>query len=267
MVERSLQSSGVPITEFDPSPSALIEPHHVARPLAGMADCAVICFFAEIVEEVCGGGRAEVVAEIGMEAPRPLFVHETAEGRRVAVLHPGIGAPWAVALTEQAIALGCRNLVACGGAGALVPGLALGHVVVPDAAVRDEGTSYHYLPPSREVLADPEAVAVAVSVLERRDVPHTVGKTWSTDAPYRETPARIARRRAEGCITVEMETAAFFALARHRKVRFTQYLYAGDDVSGEAWDHRSWQTSSVRRSLFDLAVEAALELSALSPPA
>ena len=256
----------VPILEFDPSPTALIEPHHVARPMAGLGGAAVICFFAEVVHEVCGEGRAEVVAQMGMEAPRPLFHLDTADGRPIAVFHPGIGAPWAVASMEEAIALGCRSFVACGGAGALVPGLALGHVVVPSAAVRDEGTSYHYLPPAREVLADPEAISVAVSVLERHDVPHTVGKTWSTDAPYRETPERIARRRAEGCITVEMETAAFLALARHRRVRFTQYLYAGDDVSGEAWDHRSWQTHSVRRSLFDLAVEASLELSALSPP-
>jgi uridine phosphorylase len=135
-------------------------------------------------------------------------------------------------------------------------------VVVPDAAVRDEGTSYHYLPPAREVETDPVDLAAAVSVLERSGVPHRVGKTWSTDAPYRETEARVARRRAEGCITVEMETAAFLAVARHRGVRFAQYLYAGDDLSGEAWDHRSWQTSSARRSLFDLALEAA----ALLPP-
>jgi uridine phosphorylase len=107
-------------------------------------------------------------------------------------------------------------------------------VVVPDAAVRDEGTSYHYLPPSREGAADPDAVATAVSVLERHGVPHIVGKTWSTDAPYRETVARIARRRAEGCVTVEMEAAAFMAVARHRGVRFAQYLYAGDDLSVEA---------------------------------
>ncbi len=250
----------VPILEYDPSPGALIEPGHVARPVEGLVTSTVICFFSEIVDEVCGGGRAEEVVQMGMESPRPLYLLEVGDGRRVAVFHPGVGAPLAVALMEEAIALGCTSFVACGGAGALVPGLALGHVVVPNAAVRDEGTSYHYLPPAREVEADLDAVAVAVSVLERRDVPHTVGKTWTTDAPYRETAARIAKRRAEGCITVEMEAAAFLALARHRRVRFAQYLYAGDDVSGEAWDHRSWQNSSVRRSLFDLAVEASLEL-------
>jgi uridine phosphorylase len=202
-----------------------------------------------------------VVAELGWEFPRhPLYVLEVGEGQRVAVFCPGVGAPLATALFEDAVAHGCSNFVACGGAGALVPGLALGHVVVPDAAVRDEGTSYHYLPAAREVTADPDAVAAAVAVLERNSVPHTVGKTWSTDAPYRETVARIARRRAEGCITVEMEAAAFMAVARHRGVRFAQYLYAGDDLSGEAWDHRSWQTTSARRTLFELAIQASLGL-------
>ena len=257
----SEQEASVPILEFDPDDAALIEPGHVAAPIEGLARSAVICFFGEVVDEVCGDGRAEVAAEMGWEFPRhPLYVLEVGKGRRVAVFHPGVGAPLAASLFEDAIAHGCSSFVACGGAGALVPGLALGHVVVPDAAVRDEGTSYHYLPPAREVAADPEAVAVAVAVLERNGVPHTVGKTWSTDAPYRETVARIARRRAEGCITVEMEAAAFMAVARHRGVRFVQYLYAGDDLSGEAWDHRSWQTSSSRRALFELAVEACLEL-------
>jgi uridine phosphorylase len=249
-----------PILEFDPDRSALIEPAHVAAPIGGLPSSAVICFFAEVVDDVCGNGRAEVAAELGWEFPRhPLYIHAVADGRRVAVFCPGVGAPLAVSLFEDAIAHGCSNFVACGGAGALAPGLALGHVVVPDAAVRDEGTSYHYLPASREVSAEPAAVATAVSVLERNGVPHTIGKTWSTDAPYRETAARIARRRAEGCITVEMETAALIAVARHRGVRFAQYLYAGDDLSGEAWDHRSWQTTSARRALFDLAVEACLE--------
>ena len=250
----------VPILEFDPDRAALIEPGHLAAPIEGLPSSAVICFFAEVVDEVCGNGRAEVAAELGWEFPRhPLYVLDVGEGRRVAVFCPGIGAPLAASLFEDAVAHGCSNFVACGGAGALVPGLALGHVVVPDAAVRDEGTSYHYLPPSREVAADPDAVATAVSVLERHGVPHIVGKTWSTDAPYRETVARIARRRAEGCVTVEMEAAAFMAVARHRGVRFAQYLYAGDDLSGEAWDHRSWQTTSARRTLFELAVEACLE--------
>lgn len=174
----------VPILEFDPDTAALIEPGHVAAPLEGLPRAAVICFFADVVDEVCGAGRADVAAEMGWELPHhPLYVLDAGEERRVAVFCPGTGAPLATMYFEDAIAHGCRNFVACGGAGALVPGLALGHVVVPDAAVRDEGTSFHYMAAGREVAADPGAVAVAVSVLERHDVPHTVGKTWSTTPP------------------------------------------------------------------------------------
>ena len=139
--------------------------------------------------------------------------------------------------------------------------IAVGHVVIPESAVRDEGTSYHYLPPSREVMGDPAAIRTLERVLQRHHVPYIVGKTWTTDAFYRETPDKVARRRAEGCLTVEMETAAFFALAQFRQVTLGQLLYGGDDVSGDDWDHRDWEKrTSVRERLFWLALEACLEL-------
>jgi uridine phosphorylase len=139
--------------------------------------------------------------------------------------------------------------------------IAVGHVVVPLAAVRDEGVSYHYLPPSREVEAASAAVTAIQSTLERHAVPYLLGKTWTTDGIYRETHARMARRRAEGCLTVEMEAAAFFAVAQFRGVACGQLLYGGDDLSGEVWDGRQWQKdASVREKLFWLAAEACLLL-------
>ena len=250
-----------PILEFDPERTALLEP----RPRRGRQPApaaVVLCFFREVIEAVCGGGLAEEATAFDWEhGVHPLYSLETAHGT-VGVLHPGVGAPMAAGMMEAAIASGARYFVACGGAGAILPGLALGHVVVPTAAIRDEGTSYHYLPPSREIELDGAATTALVDVLERRQVPHNQGKTWTTDAPYRETPARIALRREEGCLTVEMETSALAAVARFRGVTFAQYLYAGDDVSGETWDHRSWNTHSSRTDLFWLAVEAACQLEA-----
>jgi uridine phosphorylase len=133
---------------------------------------------------------------------------------------------------------------------------------VPIAAIRDEGTSYHYLPPDREVHPSPEAVQAIVKVLSDHEIPYRLGKTWTTDAPYRETPRKVLRRRAEGCLTVEMEAAAFFAVAQFRDVTIGQILYGGDDVSGEAeWDHRDWHSQfDVRERLFWLAAEACLQL-------
>ena len=251
--------SGLPLAEFDGNSPALFDPSP-AHIRGEVPDRAVVCFFRDVIDEVCGDGRADVVAETTWESGVHRLYRLPVEGGHVGVFHPGVGAPLAAGVLEEMIATGCRTFVACGGAGAVIPGLALGHVVVVDSAVRDEGTSYHYLPASREVAADPAVTAVLSAVLEERDVPHVVGKTWTTDAPYRETRSRIAARRAEGCLTVEMEAAAFFAVARHRSVRFGQYLYAGDDVSGEVWDSRQWQTSSARRDLFELAVAAVLRL-------
>jgi uridine phosphorylase len=88
-----------------------------------------------------------------------------------------------------------------------------------------------------------------------------VGKSWTTDGFYRETPARMARRRAEGCLAVEMESAAFFAVAQMRGVTFGQILYGGDDLTGEQWDDREWdRQTSTREKLLWLAAEACLAL-------
>ncbi len=249
-----------PILEFDPSRKSIIEPESVVRRIDAPEHC-VMCFFPEVVAKVTGDGRAKKIVERRWESgPHPVYEVDVA-GKRLALFHPGVGAPLAVGLLEEAIALGCRKFIACGGAGVLNREIAVGHIVIPVAAIRDEGTSYHYLPPGREVGASPEAVAAVERVLKRHGRDYVVGKTWTTDGVYRETPAKVRLRKAEGCLTVEMEAAAFFAVAQFRGVVFAQMLYGGDDVSGEAWDHRGWNSRlSVREELLWLAVEACLEL-------
>jgi uridine phosphorylase len=249
-----------PILEFDPTIEAVIEPSAVIQRRDVPAH-VVLCYFQEVIDRVVRehGGRevARLRSEIG-ENP----VHEIEySGRRLAVVHPGVGAPLVAGFLEELIALGCRAFVAAGGAGVLVPELALGHVIVPTAAIRDEGTSYHYLPPGREVAADADAVTAIIATLVRHQVPHVTGKTWTTDALYRETRAKVARRVAEGCLTVEMEAAACFAVAAFRGVPFGQLLYAGDDLSGQRWDERGWaRHASGREALFRLAAESVLRL-------
>ena len=86
----------------------------------------------------------------------------------------------------------------------------MGEIIIPVSAVRDEGTSYHYLEPSREIECHKETVETVVSCLKQMEIPFATGKTWTNDAIYRETPDMIELRRNEGCITMEMEAAAFF---------------------------------------------------------
>jgi uridine phosphorylase len=249
-----------PILEFDPTRRAVIEPAEIIKP-ADVAERCVICFFQEVLADLVEAGKLRHVTSSKSEMGEHPFYEMEMDGTKVTVFHPGVGAPLSAALLEEAIAKGCTTFVACGAAGVLNRELAVGHVVVPTAAVRDEGTSYHYLPPGREARASEEAVRAIRRVLDRRGVDYIAGKTWTTDAFYRETPEKVRLRREEGCLTVDMEASAFFAVAHFRGVAFGQILYGGDDVSGETWDTRRWNTrASVREKLFWLAAEACLAI-------
>lgn len=250
----------LPILEHDPQSSAIIEPSQ-ANPRLDVPEHCVICFFKEVIEKVRQEHNARVLTENRWEdGPHPLYEINYG-GRRLAFYHPGVGSALSAALLEEVIAFGCRKFIACGGCGVLEKDLPVGELFVVTAAIRDEGVSYHYLPPAREVQANPGAVAVLEKTLSQKGVPYRTAKTWTTDAPYRETHLTVARRRSEGCLVVEMEAAAMMAVAEFRGVTLGQVLYAGDDLSGDEWDNRGWQDrSEVRQRLFWRAAGACLDL-------
>lgn len=250
-----------PILEFDPATRSVVEPRRPRRLIETAPEACVVCFFGEVVRGLLREKRLRRLVTFRSEMGSHHLYDMAVGERRVAVFHSAVGAPLAAGLLDEIIPCGCRCFAACGGAGVLHREIAVGHVVVPTSAVRDEGTSYHYAPPSREIGPCAEAVAAIEETLLERGVPYVKGKTWTTDAFYRETPAKVALRRAEGCLTVEMEAAAFFAVARFRNVALGQMLYGGDDVSGEEWDTRNWhKRTTAREGLFWLAVDAALRM-------
>jgi uridine phosphorylase len=262
----------LPLAEFDPDQSAMIMPsaHFGAeQPFdVDMPRVAVACFFGDAVSRISLERDARVITHLVAEHGRHPVYETTYRHRRLAFYQPGLGAPLAAAFLEELIDYGARTVVACGGAGALVPSLSLGQIVVVDEALRDEGTSFHYLPASRSLRADRQVVSILEQAVTDSRTAHVTGKTWTTDAPYRETAAKVARRREEGCVTVEMEASALMAVAQFRGVRFGQFLYAADSLAGEAWDHRDWLGAhAVREQLFWLAADAALAVDSKVWPA
>jgi len=251
-----------PILEFDPDDHAVIEPHMVRERLE-MPILSVPCFFSDVIQKVCVDGGAKVLTQLASaHGVHPVFEIDW-KGHLVAVYHPGVGSPLAGMFLEEIIETGCRIFVAVGGAGGLVPELTVGHVVVPTSAIRDEGTSYHYLPGSRTIEPSARAVAAIENVLQKHRVPFVRGTVWTTDAPYRETRGKVARRVAEGCLAVDMEAAALFAVARFRGAEFGQILAAADDLSQEQWDDRGFIPDvTVRERLFWLAMEACVSMAA-----
>lgn len=226
---------------------------------------AVLCFFPEVIQFLLDDHQLTEIGSIRSEIGRhPLYVlcaEGNPDAQEVLVAHPGIGAPLATGIMEEIIALGVQKIIACGGCGVLRPEIAAGHPVVLTSAVRDEGTSYHYLPPSREAYPNTQAVAALEQACRDLKIDYRLGKAWTTDAIYRETPARRAMRLAEGCDVVEMEASAFFAVAQFRGVNFGQVVYGGDLVVPEGWDARGWNDrNDDRKLMFRLAVDACLRL-------
>jgi uridine phosphorylase len=249
-----------PLLEFDPSREAVIEPQIAARQFE-LPEVLVICYFRDAIARLVAAREAQEIGHLASEMGRLPVYRLEVDGLPIGLAQGGVGAPLAAGFLEELIACGARRVVVAGGAGALVPGLTLGHVIVPTAAIRDEGTSHHYLAASRTVEPAPTAVAAIRRTLDRRQVPYVEGSTWTTDAFYRETRAKLERRVAERCISVEMEAAALFAVARFREIELGQMLYAGDDLSGETWDERGWvHHATGRDQLLQLACEAAAEL-------
>ena len=250
----------LPLPHDDFESVGILEPAEIYRP-RDIPDAAVLCFFPEVVRQLAQRPDARQAAMLRSEiGPNPVWEIEH-EGKRLAVLQPGVGAPLAAMFTEEIIAYGVRKMIACGAAGALVPELALGHAVIVDSAVRDEGTSFHYQPAAPVIEADPHATATLLKTLTEQEIPHLVSRTWTTDAIYRETRGRARQRVEEGCVVVDMEAAALFAVARYRGVVLGQLLLAGDSLAGDTWDHRGWTTAhSAREKLFWLAADAAVAL-------
>ena len=150
-----------------------------------------------------------------------------------------VGAPSACGIMEEMIPHGVKKFLMLGSCGALDHAITAGHILVPYAAVRDEGTSYHYAPPAEEAVLEPACVDAVCQALEDMDVPYARVKTWTTDAFFRETRGKVEKRLKQGCSVVEMECAAMATVAAFRNVKFAQFMWAADSLSGEKWDARN----------------------------
>src|SRR5512141_1957444 len=165
-----------PILEFDPAPEALIEPSRIIH-ARDLPEHCVNCFFKEVIEKVIAEHDAKVMVKNRWE-DGPHHIYEIQyQNQRLAFFHPGVGAPIAAGLFEESIAFGCRKFMACGGCGVLEKEIAVGHLIVVSGAGRDEGVSYHYLPPAREVMANPLAVLALEQALNDQGIPYRIGKT------------------------------------------------------------------------------------------
>ncbi len=249
-----------PILEFDCNPKAKIEPLNVVTKIDAPA-CCVITFFNDVIADMLQSGKLNQIATF-YTATVHLPIYETEHlGNRIGLVQGFLGAAGAAAQLEELITMGFSRFIVCGAAGVLQKGIQVGHLVVPNAAVRDEGVSYHYVAPSREIACNQHAIDTIERHLQTKGIPYILAKTWTTDAFYRETEDKLALRVSEGCVTVEMEAAAFFAVSQFRSVTLGQVLFGGDDLSGVTWDARSWKSrEEIRKNLVEISFDICAQL-------
>ncbi len=229
----------MPIHEFDPERNACINPEDIIHRVPDMPKVVVTCFshvtFARLLADV-GGVEISHVKDAHSTCP---VYKTTYRGQEIALFNTTVGAPSCVGALEDVFAMGAECAVVFGTCGVLEPEIADCSVIVPDAALRDEGTSYHYAPPAREIAVNERYLPAFRELLDTLECPYTVGKVWTTDAFYRETRAKMERRRREGCICVDMECASVAAMAHFRGKDVLQFFYAADNLAAAQWDKRS----------------------------
>ncbi len=243
------------LTSFDDRTKAMISPEDVVNPCEMQLDTCIIMWQHKISQELLELGLVEEITQIRSgNGPKSIY---RVKGTEIAVYESPVGAPMTVGMLENVrAALGIKKVVAFGICGVLTD-IEEGKCIIPTAAYRDEGTSYHYCPAQDYIpIRNCETLA---NIFDELGVGHQKGKTWTTDAMYRETTGNRDKRVAEGCIAVDMECSALQAVCDFRAMELYQFFYGADSLSGSKWNARilgNYEISK-RMKFFSLALEVA----------
>lgn len=248
------------IDSFDPAREALITPDKVYQRSDITIDVCIINFSYKIMDALREDGMLELICDQIHSVANPYPVYRI-KGTGVGIVKTDVGAPLtAVLLQEIAFILSCKKFVLFGSCGGLDRTIPPSFLIVPSAAYRDEGVSYHYLPPSDYV--EIEGYRRVAEIFDSIGVSYVIGKTWTTDGIYRETQKNMDARRAEGCICVEMEIAACQAVAKYEGLEFYPFTYRADNLDSSTWERSILAGMDIDERLthFYIALELAKRL-------
>lgn len=248
----SLIKHDIPILEYDTDSQAVVMPGHNTD--FHFPERAVMLFMDKEINDYVKENNCEVIGQfVSITKPFPVYkaIHN---GVEITVCQAPLGGSASVQIMEQLIAGGVKKIIAAGCSGALCSD-SEGDFYIPVSAIRDEGTSYHYLQPSREVELNKEAIGVIEKTLSERKLSYKKCKTWTTDGFYRETKEMVEYRKAEGCSVVEMECASLAACAQFRNVIFGQLLFTADSLANTGEHNtRNWGDT-----YFEVAMNLAMD--------
>ena len=246
----------IPILEYDTDPNGVIMPDHEHLDIQ-LPRKAVFAFLGDTVDRYAEEHNARVATYfVSATKDYPVYILDV-DGQQICLMQAPVGAPAATQIMDWMIAYGVREIISGGSCGTLV-NMDEGIFLVPYKALRDEGTSYHYLNPERFVDVSLTAREAIEKTLKIHNHPYKEVITWTTDAIYRETKEKIAKRKSEGCSVVEMECSALASCALFRGVTWGELLFTADTLADtESYDERNWGGEVLEYTL-ELCIEAVM---------
>lgn len=193
------------LQEFDPSQKAVINEEDFVDPIVEMPQTAVACYSRTTMERMVDELRAKKIASTSTANGETYVYQAVYKGKEIVLFMIDVGAPMSVAMLEEVFAMGVRNVIVFGTCGVLDREIEDCSILIPNRAVRDEGTSYHYAPAENEIEVNGNYLRLFTDLLDAMNIHYTVGKVWTTDAFYRETVEKVKRRKEQGCRTVGCE--------------------------------------------------------------
>lgn len=248
----------LPLLEYDACQEAVIMPNHEHLELC-LPPTAVFAFLEETIDSYAEEHELERLGEfVSVTKTYPIYLVKH-RGTEICLCQAPLGAAAAVQIMDWLIGYGVRQVISAGSCGVLVD-IPENEFLVPAKALRDEGTSYHYLPAERFVETDKGVREIIEEVFREKGLPYQECVTWTTDAFFRETREKVRMRKEEGCTTVEMECSALAACAKFRGVRFGQFFFTADSLAeAEKYSERDWGEASLEPALL-LCLDIAAKL-------
>lgn len=209
---------------------SLINPKHFALKELGFLKLGIIVFIGRVYECMRTTAR-DVIVEKHNGPARGFFAVKDGLG----IFYSYFGAPASVLLAEALIISGVKRLVVFGEAGAIHPKMRIGDILVPTFAVREEGTSYHYLPYGVSAKPSQKLLRKLKHLLDKTGFTYEEGGVWTTDAPLRETRQKVLTYADVGVLAVDMECSALFAVSKYRRVMCAAMLTISDELYRRVW--------------------------------
>lgn len=224
------------LKEFDKNKNAIINSWDLIEKIEGFPEIVISCFAKETFNRIIKKYKVKQIAKTGLaNIEIPIYEGEYS-GIKIGFMNSPVGAPACVGMLEDLLAYGMKKLILFGTCGMLDHNIEDVSIIIPDSAIRDEGTSYHYAEASDEIGVNKDTLGQFVKYLDNLGISHTQGKVWTTDAMYRETIDKLNKRKEQGCIVVDMECSSVAAWAQFRDIKVLHFFYAADKLSKEGWD-------------------------------